>query len=241
MQQIEFEAQKAFDWSDGRVYDFYIPKLNCIIETHGEQHYETGSSFESVSGVGYFEEHENDTYKEAIALENGIENYIVVDCMKSNFDYIKNSILTNEKIEQIFGTATINWRECEILSAHSMVHKCAELWNQNYSISEIIQEIQYGYSSINNWLNQAQKIGLCSSYSSKEANRRKGTKCINVETQECFWSIADCARYYNEKYDTIASKCDKKESKIKLFSSYIAENNLIKNFSEFFTKHLVTI
>jgi hypothetical protein len=28
-----------FEWCDRFKYDFYIPRVNCIIETHGEQHY----------------------------------------------------------------------------------------------------------------------------------------------------------------------------------------------------------
>ncbi|MEM5599205.1 hypothetical protein AAHB53_28045 [Niallia circulans] len=38
--QVDFDYQKVFDWSLGKRYDFYIPMLNCIIETHGAQHYQ---------------------------------------------------------------------------------------------------------------------------------------------------------------------------------------------------------
>lgn len=32
---IEFEPQKKFKWSNKKRYDFYIPSINCIIETNG--------------------------------------------------------------------------------------------------------------------------------------------------------------------------------------------------------------
>lgn len=80
------------DWALDYSYDFYLPDYNVIIEAHGKQHYE--------EGTGYFkntlkETQENDENKKKLALENGMVayNYIVIDCRKSETEYIKNNII----------------------------------------------------------------------------------------------------------------------------------------------------
>lgn len=38
--QINYQLQYSPSWAEGKRYDFYLLDYNCIIETHGEQHYE---------------------------------------------------------------------------------------------------------------------------------------------------------------------------------------------------------
>lgn len=79
-------------WALRFSYDFYLPDFSILIEAHGKQHYE--------QGTGYYrntleETQKNDDRKRSLALENGIaaEKYIVINCRKSETEYIKNSIL----------------------------------------------------------------------------------------------------------------------------------------------------
>ena len=81
---IVYEKEKYFDWSclDSDIkkrkrYDFYLPKYNCIIEVHGSQHYQ--NTFSTIGGRTLEEEQANDTLKEKLAKENGIEHYIILD------------------------------------------------------------------------------------------------------------------------------------------------------------------
>lgn len=78
-----------FKWCKKYRYDFYLEKYNTIIETHGMQHYETGLSFYNIE-FDYFEH--NDEKKKQLALENGIDNYIELDCRFSTMKHIRNSI-----------------------------------------------------------------------------------------------------------------------------------------------------
>lgn len=74
-------------------YDFYLQEYNTILEIHGGQHYNISRDKRWKS---YEEEHENDMIKYDLAILNGFEynkNYIILDCKKSNFNYIKNNIL----------------------------------------------------------------------------------------------------------------------------------------------------
>jgi len=93
---IDFESQKIFNWSENKRYDFYIPKYDCIIETHGLQHYKHTGFDRTLE-----EEQRNDDLKEKLAKENGIENYIVIDCRKSEMEWIKNKVL-DSKLKAFF-------------------------------------------------------------------------------------------------------------------------------------------
>ena len=52
-------------------YDFYIQSFNCIIETHGLQHYEERDT-SSIYCNTLQKEQENDEFKKALAIKNGI-------------------------------------------------------------------------------------------------------------------------------------------------------------------------
>ena len=80
-------TKKNFKWCNEFRYDFYIYKYKMIIETHGEQHYTKAFGDTTVE-----EQQENDEYKKDLALENGINKYIVIDTSVSDFNYIYNSI-----------------------------------------------------------------------------------------------------------------------------------------------------
>lgn len=79
--------KEIFPWSESYRYDFYLPKYNLIIETHGEQHYKNKGFYKTLC----FQK-ENDLNKKELAKKNGIYNYFEIDCSKSNKEYIKNSI-----------------------------------------------------------------------------------------------------------------------------------------------------
>ena len=47
------------------------------------------------------EEQINDSFKEKLAKDNGIEKYIVINCKESDLSYIKNNVL-NSELSKIF-------------------------------------------------------------------------------------------------------------------------------------------
>ena len=89
-------SQYTPHWSQKKRYDFYIPSLNIIIETHGMQHYK------DTGWKTYEEEHENDLLKFDLSVINGIEHYVVLDCRKSELEWIKSSIM-NSKLPELLG------------------------------------------------------------------------------------------------------------------------------------------
>lgn len=92
---IEFEAEKIFSWSDGKRYDFYIDYSFTIIEMNGLQHYRRKGQNGSW-GKTYKEIRGNDQYKKELAINNGIQNYIEIDASISTGEFIINSIKSSE-------------------------------------------------------------------------------------------------------------------------------------------------
>ena len=103
---INFQTETRFEWASNKRYDFYIQNINCIIEAHDAQHYQD-CSWSKVK-----DQQINDSFKEKIARENGINNYIQLDCRYSKFDYIKQSIL-NSQISNIFDLTNIDWNKID--------------------------------------------------------------------------------------------------------------------------------
>ncbi|MED3562359.1 zinc-ribbon domain-containing protein [Bacillus xiapuensis] len=167
---INFKTQKIFNWSKGinhennklkgdKKYDFYIPNLNMIIETHGVQHYEGG--FERYGGRNLEEEQENDKLKKKLASENGIENYIVIDCRKSELEFIKNKII-NSVLSILIDLNKIDWLSANEIACNSLVKKTCELWNSyEKSTFKIAKQLNVSYGTVIRYLKQGGKLGWC--------------------------------------------------------------------------------
>lgn len=178
--KIMHVKEKTFQWSKGRRYDFYIPTLDCIIETHGRQHYFGG--FEKIGGRNLEIERENDKLKESLAIENGIKNYIVIDCKESDFTYIKNNI-QGSKLASIFDFSEFNWRDCYKYSVDTLVKTVSELWNKELSIKEISKECNLSQFTVKKYLKQGNDIGW-NSYHSKEEQRKNAIKTGNMNRRK---------------------------------------------------------
>lgn len=183
---IEFEYQALFDkWFDNkriRYYDFFIPSLNCIIETHGKQHYVGG--FERYGGTArdLKKEQENDLYKKNTALNNGInENeYIVIDSRNSNLEHMKNSI-TKSYLSNIFDLSKVNWLECHEYACKSIVEKVSEMWSEIKNITEISKFLKMDRATIRNYLRQGALLGWNEYNSDKQKKTKKAIVQLDLD------------------------------------------------------------
>ena len=200
-------SKKDFKWCNNYKYDFYIDEIECIIETHGMQHYEDKNGhWDSLEIVKT-----NDRNKEELAKENMINNYIILDCRKSDLNWIKNSIM-NSKLPKLlkFKEKDIDWLKCHEYACSSLVKIACDLWNSGIkNLSYIAKLMKLSSASIRNHLKQGVKLNWCD-YDSRIALTNKDYQCkkiICLTTNEIFNSILEASKKYKIRKESISGCC----------------------------------
>lgn len=184
--KCDFIHDRPIEWSQGKRYDFYIPSMNMIIETHGIQHYKERALRHSKDRFSRTLEEEmiNDQYKMDLALSNNIKHYIQLDCKKSEVDYIKDSII-NSDLKSLFDLSVVDWDRCYKRTLTSNVAWCAELWNSGMKRTKDIETYTgIDRCSVVSYLKRATKIGLCDFEPNYITNQ---TANNNLETIISLW------------------------------------------------------
>lgn len=150
-------SKTTFKWVGSYFYDFYLSDYNCIIETHGEQHYkDTTWSSSSMTN-------NNDNNKMERALNNGILYYIQLDCSKSTKDFISNSILNSELFNILnLKDYDINWEKCSEFACGSITKDICDFYvNNNYNIDITSKQFHLSRSAIGRYLKLGNDLGWC--------------------------------------------------------------------------------
>ena len=233
---ITFEMHKRFDWSDNKEYDFYLPDYNTIIETHGCQHYK--ESFVRLGGLTLKEVQENDSYKENLANQNNIKEYIIIDCRVSDFDYIYNNIIFS-KLKEIIDFETIDKNIIAIKSLTNYLILSCEMWNSGIKdINVIADKIMVSPYTVSSYLKRCDKLGLCDyTQFMKEVSRKALSEAIVKKpvrcktTNEVFDSMTEAAIKHNTSASAIRKSClnprrsaGKLLDKTKLYWEYIGND-----------------
>lgn len=154
----------GWDTKDKR-YDFYINNNKCIIETHGRQHYEkVGGMYE-----GQYEKIiANDKLKYDLAKQNGIKNYIVINCMKSEKDWIKNSIMNSMlPILLNFTEDDIDWNECTKIASGNYCKEVCNYYNEHdVLLKDMCNKFHLNSKTIQRYLTIGNDVGWCDYVSS---------------------------------------------------------------------------
>lgn len=156
---IHYETHKKFNWSLNRYYDFYIPSLNIIIETHGIQHYKNSHKNQNRT---FEDECKNDILKEGLAKNNGIKNYIIIDCRYSEFEWLKNN--TIEKLSNWFNLTNFDFKENYLNSQKSILIEVCKLWkerSETLKINELSKKFKIDISTIRRYLKVGTFLNLC--------------------------------------------------------------------------------
>ena len=179
-------TKKSFDWCENFKYDFYIPSLNMIIETHGMQHYK--DCWGKAKDV-----QENDRIKYELALQNGIKDgdYIVIDCRHSNKEWIKNNILSS-KLNELFDLEKrINWDKCEEFALKNLIKEVCDYWDnkEEWETTTTLAEV-FGLSreAIVDYLKKGVGLGWCKYDAKKERGDKRVAMCDlneNFIMEEC--------------------------------------------------------
>lgn len=244
--EINFERQKIFSWSNNKRYDFYIPSLNLIIETHGIQHYESSFSFKKSKSRSLKEEKLNDLIKKKLALENGIKHYVVIDCRYSEPMYIIKSFLKCE-LNKLFDLSKINWILCHEFSCSSLVKQVIELWNNGCkNTSEIARILKIAKVTVIDYLKKGRELNLCN-YDPKDEltkigimNGKKNSKKIvqldkSMKIISKWSSMTEASKSLNINLKNISATCNQtngyksaggfKWMYLKDYEKYIKEQN----------------
>ena len=165
---IDYEYQYSPRWSNNKKYDFYIPSLNCIIETHREQHYKNNCGKWNSDG----EIQKNDLLKEEFAKNNGIAKYFALDCRESSLAFIKESICQSNLLELFkVEKEQIRWEVIQEKSIKNLVYEAISLKNDfNYSIEQISNRMKLSKDTIYRYFRISKELGLI------EYNGRQETK-----------------------------------------------------------------
>lgn len=195
---IEFIHQYSksnVEWCDNYRYDFYIPKYNIIIETHGGQHYRS-SGFR----IKLEDQKNIDKTKRNLALNNNVYDYIELDCSKSNKNYIKEKIL-NSKLNKYLDLDKLDWNDIHRRSINNLVKEVCMYYDENKkhkTMQCISNELNINRQTLRKYLKIGSELGWCK-YDPKPPTLKKQVKV--VETKETFESINECTRKLGEMYN----------------------------------------
>lgn len=222
---IEFVKQMSYDKGKHK-YDFYLPKYNAILETHGLQHYEQQGRGRSLE-----QEQENDRYKRVLAIENGIlnNNYHEIDCRCSTMEWCKHGIEeVLSRYVDIDSLTDNDWKEADIQAQKSLKIEVCKYWKDSKEMNGDLTTTQvanvFGVSNITvgNYLKWGSKNDLCN-YNDHEVvktrnKRRNGTFVYLVKPNGDKWfenavSMRELARATGIAKDTIAGNLDKEALK----------------------------
>jgi len=205
-------SKTTFSWCKGYRYDFYIEKINGIIEAGGLQHYEEiNNNWNSLE-----ETQNNDFDKEWLARENKIKNYLIIDCRKSELKWIKDSIMRSRLPKLLgFEKEDIDWLKCHEWACSSLVKVVCELWDrEKQNTLEISNRLKISTSTIRKYLKQGVELGWCD-YNFKNIINKNlnhslqfiGKKVICITTEEIFNSLTEASKKYDIKLSGISNCC----------------------------------
>lgn len=186
-------SKKTFKWCNKYRYDFYLEKYNCIVEVNGDQHY--NKEF-TVDGAKTLEEiKNNDRNKKKLALKHGIENYISINCSKSNPDIIIKGIVDSKICDLLeININTLNINKCAIDASKNLLKEVCDFYNNHNNMTPpmIAPYFKVDRVTILGYLKKGAIIGLCN-YDVKKAryeSQIKGAKAAK-EARSKFIEVID--------------------------------------------------
>lgn len=152
--KYKYQLNKSdFKWCDKYRYDFFLPDYNCIVETHGAQHYEDGWKKIDL-------QRKIDKKKKELALNNGIKHYIELDCRNSDKKYIKCSIM---KSNLPFNLSMVDFDKADLGAQKNVLIATCETYKNNPHMTLINIATKYHVSlgTVVRYLKKGRELGLC--------------------------------------------------------------------------------
>lgn len=220
---LDFELEKSFDWSDGRIYDAFI-KYNdykIIVEMNGKQHYEKVGLHKLKRSLS--EELLNDDYKERLAKNNDIDFYYRINCSVSEIDFVKDNIISSGLFDILnVPYDAIDWNECEKFTVSNLYKSICEYHNDNplKCRKEVAEHFHVSVRPVQSAIDIGLKYGWCK-YSFQETNKER--KKIIYHGQKPIYCITD------DTYYRSSSTCVEMQSEDPTFNSRALRKSISRN------------
>lgn len=155
---LSIKTEYSPSWANKKRYDIFLEDYSLIVENHGKQHYEEST----MTTRSLEEEQENDRLKEIVATQNGIDNYVVLDCRESHMAHIKRSILNSQlPVLLRFSETDVDWTKATAYASKSLIKQAAELYTLGHTMKDIAKELCVTRNTITGWLKRANEAGFC--------------------------------------------------------------------------------
>jgi len=132
------------------------------------QHYEENKLWGNLSDI-----QNNDKVKELLVINNNVNNYIILDCRKSEMEWIRHSVLNSELPQLLnFKDEDINWIQCDKYARTGITKKICEMWNNDVkNISKIAKILKINKVTVTRHLNQGYRLGWTNYNGQEEKNK----------------------------------------------------------------------
>lgn len=208
---VDYVTQYMFEIDKSKRYDFYIPDMNMIIETNGIQHYKSCNR-----GRSLLDEKNNDIYKNKLALSNGIDKYISINCSISQLNWLRDNII--KELGEYFNLSNVDWNDIWIKCQNSLTIETWNLWNSGVnSINDISLKLNLNRCVVRDYLKRGKRLGKVD-YDEIEIKKQVGLRqsgrnnprsksFLCITTKRIFRSGVEAAKYYNINVNGIRNCC----------------------------------
>lgn len=173
LEQLKIEyiyqlSKSNFTWCQQYRYDFYLPKYDMIVETHGVQHYDERNTIFNNNN-----QKQIDYDKKQLALNNGVTHYVELNCSKSDINYIRHSIENNDDlIKQIPQIFDVQWDDIEKSARKNIIKEVCNYYLYEKNINNIANTFHIDNTTVYKYLNIGTNIGWCH-YPKRQRDRYK--------------------------------------------------------------------
>ncbi|UXU70213.1 DUF559 domain-containing protein [Mammaliicoccus sciuri] len=227
---LNFQPQQRFNDFKGYIFDFVNYETRTIVETHGKQHYDEKCSW-------YERTQKSDIAKRDYCINN---NWLLIelDCSKSEFKFIKESINNTSVLPNVTNETEI----LEIIESHKHydTKKVIKMYNESSMTTyQIAEKLDMSFGTVNNILKrnniELRKGGHKKGY----APNRKQVRCVT--TNQTFSSISQASEYFDLKsVSSITNACSGRQRYAgkhpitgeKLRWEYVVEQKEINTYSK---------
>ena len=171
-----FEKEYQPEWAKPYRYDlfFIIKNKKYIVEMdggvgHGNKKFKS----QEIDREGL----ERDKVKDKLAFDNNI-TVIRIDCLKSDFEYIKNNVLNS--LINIIDLSNVNWKKLEEYCTSNIVKEICEYYNRTHdTILNISNVFKTSTRSIIDNLEKGNRLGWCNYIKINKTKENNIKKCID--------------------------------------------------------------